>query len=113
MYVVIFLGGITVTCLISCRVLYEVSMFVEYATKTGDDNTGSTYGFPASRFMARRVAVVGRLCFFVNTTVAKLNQTKQGTGGVVISVHFSLSYIRSQRFLPLFCYGPKLAILSQ
>ena len=53
---------------ILCRVLHEVSMFVVYATKTGDDNTGSTDGFPASRFMARRVAVVGRLCFFVSIT---------------------------------------------
>ena len=38
-------------------------MFVVYATKTGDDKTGSTDGFPASRFMARRVADVGRLCY--------------------------------------------------
>ena len=53
---------------ISCRVLYEMSMFVVYATKTGDDNTGSTDGFPASRFMARLVAVVGRLCFVFNIT---------------------------------------------
>ena len=58
-----FLGGTSVTCLILCRVLSEVSMFVVYATKTGDDKTGSTDGFPASRFMARRVADVGRLCY--------------------------------------------------
>ena len=74
---IMFLGGNSVTCLILCRVLIEVSLFVVYATKTGDDNTGSTDGLPASRFIARRVADVGRLCFFVNITADKLNLTKQ------------------------------------